>query len=259
MTVDPATGGYWLVATDGGIFAYNAPFLGSTGSITLNKPVVGMASASNGSGYWLVATDGGIFAYGVPFWGSTGSIHLNKPVVGMAADAGSSGYWLVASDGGIFAYNAPFYGSTGSLVLSQPIVGMEANATASGYRFVAADGGIFAYGSSQFYGTPAFAPPPAPPTPAPAQPSAPAGGGSARLVHRRSVELFAFRRDHGDGYDHLEPTERRSHPDEALQDGHKHRLGDNRRQRQRLHRLQRLFSDRRLHRHCECRSWCSKL
>ena len=86
MTVDPATGGYWLVATDGGIFAYNAPFLGSTGSIALNKPVVGMASASDGSGYWLVATDGGIFAYGVPFWGSTGSIHLNQPVVGMASD-----------------------------------------------------------------------------------------------------------------------------------------------------------------------------
>ena len=125
----------------------------------------------------MVATDGGIFAYGVPFWGSTGSIHLNKPVVGLATDAGSTGYWLAASDGGIFAYNAPFYGSTGGLVLSHPIVGMEANTSASGYRFVAADGGIFAYGSSQFYGTPTFAPPPAPPTPA--QPSAPAGGGGA--------------------------------------------------------------------------------
>ena len=37
---------------------YNAPFLGSTGSMTLNKPVVGMASAANGNGYWLVASDG---------------------------------------------------------------------------------------------------------------------------------------------------------------------------------------------------------
>ena len=160
MTVDPATGGYWLVASDGGIFAYNAPFLGSTGSMTLNKPVVGMAAASNGSGYWLVASDGGIFAYGVPFWGSTGSIHLNKPVVGMASDTGSTGYWLVASDGGVFAYNAPFYGSTGSIVLNAPIVGMEATASGSGYRFVAADGGIFDYGTSGFYGTPVFAAPP---------------------------------------------------------------------------------------------------
>ena len=165
------------MATDGGIFAYNAPFLGSTGSMTLNKPVVGMAAASNGSGYWLVASDGGIFAYGVPFWGSTGSIHLNKPVVGMADDAASGGYWLVASDGGIFAYDAPFYGSTGSIVLNEPIVGMEATMTGSGYRFVAADGGVFTYGTSGFYGTPVFAPPPAPLHPPP--PSGGGGGGAS--------------------------------------------------------------------------------
>ena len=162
MTVDPATGGYWLVATDGGIFAYGVPFLGSTGSSALNKPVVGMAAAGDGSGYWEVASDGGIFAYGVPYWGSTGSIHLNKPVVGMATDAGSRGYWLISSDGGIFAYNAPFYGSTGSIALNAPIVGMEAAASGGGYRFVGADGGVFTYGTSRFYGTPVFAPPPMP-------------------------------------------------------------------------------------------------
>jgi hypothetical protein len=34
------------VASDGGIFAFgDAAFHGSTGGITLNKPVVGMASA----------------------------------------------------------------------------------------------------------------------------------------------------------------------------------------------------------------------
>jgi hypothetical protein len=39
-------GGYWLVATDGDIFNYgDASFLGSTGNIRLNKPVVGMAAA----------------------------------------------------------------------------------------------------------------------------------------------------------------------------------------------------------------------
>ena len=29
MATDVATGGYWLVASDGGIFAYNAPFDGA--------------------------------------------------------------------------------------------------------------------------------------------------------------------------------------------------------------------------------------
>jgi hypothetical protein len=33
------------VAADGGIFTYgDAPFFGSTGSIRLNKPIVGMSS-----------------------------------------------------------------------------------------------------------------------------------------------------------------------------------------------------------------------
>jgi hypothetical protein len=119
-----------------------------------------MAAASDGTGYWLVATDGGVFAFGVPFLGSTGSIRLNQPVVGMASDAESGGYWLVAADGGVFSYRAPFYGSTGGMVLNGPIAGMEAATGGGGYRFIGDDGGVFAYGSSGFYGTPTFAPPP---------------------------------------------------------------------------------------------------
>jgi hypothetical protein len=38
-------GGYWLVATDGGIFNFGtAGFFGSTGAIHLNKPIVVMAA-----------------------------------------------------------------------------------------------------------------------------------------------------------------------------------------------------------------------
>ena len=79
--------GYWLVASDGGIFAYgDAAFYGSTGAMTLNKPIVGMAATADGKGYWLVASDGGIFAYGdAAFYGSTGAMTLNKPIVGMAS------------------------------------------------------------------------------------------------------------------------------------------------------------------------------
>ncbi len=45
MAADPATGGYWLVAADGGIFSFgDAPFYGSTGNIVLNRPIVGMTA-----------------------------------------------------------------------------------------------------------------------------------------------------------------------------------------------------------------------
>ncbi|HLI52938.1 MAG TPA: PQQ-binding-like beta-propeller repeat protein [Acidimicrobiales bacterium] len=85
----PAGGphGYWLAASDGGIFTFgNLSFCGSTGNLTLNKPIVGMASTPDGGGYWLVASDGGIFTFGdAHFYGSTGNLTLNKPVVGMSA------------------------------------------------------------------------------------------------------------------------------------------------------------------------------
>ena len=148
--------GYWLVASDGGIFAYgDAGFHGSTGDIALNRPVVGMATTLDDRGYWLVASDGGIFAFGdAHFHGSTGDIALNKPVVGMAATPGGGGYWLVASDGGIFAFgDARFYGSTGDIALNKPVVGMAATPDGRGYWLVASDGGIFAYGDARFYGS----------------------------------------------------------------------------------------------------------
>ncbi|HXY28052.1 MAG TPA: hypothetical protein VEH82_07195, partial [Acidimicrobiales bacterium] len=103
VTLTSPTGrGYWLVASDGGIFNYgDAAFQGSAGSIHLNQPIVGMAATPDGKGYWLVASDGGIFSYGdAVFYGSAGSIHLNQPIVGMAATPDGKGYWLVASDGG---------------------------------------------------------------------------------------------------------------------------------------------------------------
>ena len=48
-------------------------FLGSTGAIKLNQPIVGMAATPAGGGYWLVAADGGIFAFGdAAFFGRPG-------------------------------------------------------------------------------------------------------------------------------------------------------------------------------------------
>ena len=157
MSAPIARSGYRFVASDGGVFSYGpgAPFLGSTGNLVLNKPVVGMSVMPAGDGYYLVASDGGIFNFGsAQFFGSTGAMHLNKPVVGMATTPDGAGYWLVASDGGIFSYgDAQFYGSTGALTLNQPIVGMAPTPDGKGYWLVASDGGVFSFGDATFYGS----------------------------------------------------------------------------------------------------------
>ena len=155
-TIEASDRGYWMVASDGGVFSFgDTDFLGSTGDIPLNSPVVGMAPTVKGNGYWMVAADGGIFSFGdAPFLGSTGGVKLNRPIVGMAANPAGNGYWLVASDGGIFSFgDAPFRGSTGGYRLNRPIVGMAANPAGNGYWMVASDGGIFSFGDAPFLGS----------------------------------------------------------------------------------------------------------
>jgi subtilase family serine protease len=148
--------GYWMVASDGGIFAFgHAGFFGSTGALVLTRPVVGMARTPDDRGYWLVASDGGIFAFGdAGFFGSTGGQTLTRPIVAITATPDGRGYWLVASDGGIFAFgDAGFFGSTGAIVLNKPITGMAATPDGKGYWLVASDGGIFAFGDAAFHGS----------------------------------------------------------------------------------------------------------
>jgi hypothetical protein len=121
--------GYWLVASDGGIFSFgDARFFGSTGAIRLNRPIVGMSATPSGRGYWLVASDGGIFSFGdARFFGSTGAIRLNQPIVGMAATRSGHGYRFVASDGGIFSFgDARFLGSVVAQTGVAPTVGIAA-------------------------------------------------------------------------------------------------------------------------------------
>jgi Bacterial Ig-like domain (group 3)/Immunoglobulin I-set domain len=164
LTVQSTTGnivptpvsGYHLVASNGSVYSYGgAPFYGSMGGQTLNKPIVGTATTPGDGGYWLVASDGGIFSFGnAAFYGSMGGKPLNQPIVGMASTFDGKGYWEVASDGGIFAFgDAAFYGSMGGKTLNQPIVGIAATPDGKGYWEVASDGGIFAFGDAQFYGS----------------------------------------------------------------------------------------------------------
>jgi hypothetical protein len=122
--------GYWLVAADGGVFAFgDARFHGSLGGLRLNAPVVG-AARSPGDGYWLTAADGGVFAFGdATFRGSMGGVRLHSPVTGAGAPVAVDGYHLVAADGGVFTFGgARFAGSMGGQPLVAPVVAMAERA-----------------------------------------------------------------------------------------------------------------------------------
>jgi hypothetical protein len=138
--------GYWLVASDGGIFTFgDAAFYGSTGNLRLNQPIIGIAVTPDGGGYWMVASDGGVFSFGdAQFYGSMGGTRLNQPISAMIPTPSGQGYWMTASDGGIFSFgDAQFHGSTGGRGLSAPIAGMVPNG--SGYTLIGNDGTIYPF------------------------------------------------------------------------------------------------------------------
>ena len=82
-----SAGGYWLVGSDGGLFAFgDAGYYGSVPADHVSVGnIVGMAATADGHGYWLVGSDGGLFAFGdAAFYGSMGGHRLARPVVAMA-------------------------------------------------------------------------------------------------------------------------------------------------------------------------------
>ncbi|WP_276947100.1 G1 family glutamic endopeptidase [Ferrimicrobium acidiphilum] len=172
----PGGHGYWLVASDGGVFNFgNAKFYGSTysygitglsGARPLNAPIVGMARS--GSGYLLVASDGGVFNFGgAKFYGSTYSLGLtglsghhplNAPIVGVYPTINDGGYYMVASDGGVFnfgdaafagsAYSAGYTGLRGARPLPAPVTSILPNQNGSGYYIACENGQVISIGGA---------------------------------------------------------------------------------------------------------------
>ena len=102
--------------SDGGIFTYgDAVFDGSTGSMHLNAPIVGMASTPNGGGYWLVASDGGVFSFGnAQFFGSDPGHGITTAAVGMVRSQ-SGGYTVILANGQVATYQSTLSIATTSL------------------------------------------------------------------------------------------------------------------------------------------------
>ncbi len=129
--------GYWLVGSDGGVFAFGAAhYYGSLGNLKLNKPVVGMAStpptAARATGWWppTVASSPSVTSPVLRLDRQLGAQQADRRQYGISAWTAGGYFGVVASDGGIFAFgDAVFYGSVPGVlkpgqVLNKPIVAM---------------------------------------------------------------------------------------------------------------------------------------
>jgi hypothetical protein len=53
MAATPTGGGYWLVAADGGVFSFGAPFYGSMGGVSSSTRFFAIMASPSGAGYLL--------------------------------------------------------------------------------------------------------------------------------------------------------------------------------------------------------------
>ena len=154
------------MGSDGGIFTFgSAQFYGSTGSLVLQRPVVGITPTADRGGYWLVASDGGIFAFGnAGFHGSIPGAglkpagsglprSLNAPIVGMVPSTDGGGYFMVASDGGVFEFgDARFERSRPGIGgCSGAAVAVVPDATGNGYWVMTSTGAVYTFGDERLH------------------------------------------------------------------------------------------------------------
>jgi hypothetical protein len=156
--------GYWLVASDGGIFAFDTGFYGSLPGLglnpagsglahSLNAPIVAMVPSVTGHGYFMVASDGGVFAFGdAHFAGSCPGIGgCSGQTVAVVPDATGNGYWVVTKEGAVYGFgDARYLGAPGPQ--SSPITSAVAAPGGHGYYVIDGAGQVFAYGNATWLG-----------------------------------------------------------------------------------------------------------
>ncbi|MGA2305675.1 MAG: G1 family glutamic endopeptidase [Acidimicrobiales bacterium] len=144
-------GGYFMVASDGGVFAFgDAKFEGSCPGIGgCSGPAVAVVPDASGNGYWLVTATGHVYTFGdASYFGAPGQ--QSTPVTSAVRTADGKGYWILFANGTVDAYGdatnmgAPV-GQAGGL---NPASAIFATSDGGGYWVSTASGAVYNYGDA---------------------------------------------------------------------------------------------------------------
>jgi hypothetical protein len=145
-------GGYFMVASDGGVFAFgDAHFAGSCPGIGVcSGAAVAVMADGSGNGYWLITQTGHVYTFGdAPYLGAPGAQSSN--ITSAVATPSGHGYWILDGDGQVFAYGDAAYlgnvaaGATGEL---NPATAIFATSDGGGYWVADAEGKVFTFGDA---------------------------------------------------------------------------------------------------------------
>jgi hypothetical protein len=136
MAVTPTGRGYWLLARDGGVFAFgDAKFKGSMGGVPIGSRFVSISTTRRG-GYSIADDRGAVFGFGdAKDYYTRGAGFLSAPVVDHVLARKGQGGWLLGADGAVYTFGGTPYRGGGN---QGPVegIGIARAATGTGY-FVA--------------------------------------------------------------------------------------------------------------------------
>jgi hypothetical protein len=144
-------GGYFMVASDGGVFAFgDAKFAGSCPGIGgCSGAAVAVMPDASGNGYWMVTATGHVYAFGdAGYYGAPAS--PSAPVTSAHRTPDGKGYWILLSNGAVASYgDAGSFGSpAGALGGSDPATAIFPTSDGAGYWVTSALGKVFNYGDA---------------------------------------------------------------------------------------------------------------
>ena len=148
-------GGYFMVAADGGVFAFgDAKFEGSCPGIGgCSGAAVAVMPDASGNGYWVVTATGHVYTFGdAAYFGAPGP--QSTPVTSAVRTPDGKGYWILLANGTVDPFgDATNLGDplneTGGL---DPATAIFATADGGGYWVSSATGAVFAYGDAPNHG-----------------------------------------------------------------------------------------------------------
>ena len=143
--------GYYMVASDGGVFAFNSTFAGSCPGIGgCAGAAVAVAPDASGKGYWLVTATGQIYAFGnAQYFGAPGP--QNSPITSMVRTPDGGGYYILDAVGQVFAYgDATYLGGlpAGAASGLDPATAIFDTADGGGYWIATALGKVYRFGDA---------------------------------------------------------------------------------------------------------------
>ncbi|MGH9038984.1 MAG: NHL repeat-containing protein [Acidimicrobiia bacterium] len=158
-TPAPRRAGYWMLGSDGRIFAFGeARSLGDASTqLPPGAKAVHLEPSPTGDGYWILGNRGDVFAFGdASALGNAPVSELRKgeKVTSLSSTPTGQGYWIFTNRGRVLPVgDAADHGDVSDVDLNGAVLSSVTTPGGGGYYLVAADGGVFTLGDAEFHGS----------------------------------------------------------------------------------------------------------